>query len=44
MDALSSSLNLLGMSSLLQEDAAGVRVIEMLETLKQKAKTIQVKV
>ena len=34
IDALSASLELLGMTKLLQEDAAGVRVIEMLGTLK----------
>ena len=37
IEALSSSLELLGMTSLLQEDAAGIRVIEMLETLKHSA-------
>ena len=34
IDALASSLDLLGMTNLLQQDAAGIRVIEMLETLK----------
>ena len=34
INALSQSFELLGMTKLLQEDAAGVRVIEMLETLK----------
>lgn len=37
IEALSSSLNLLGMTPLLQEDAAGIRVIEMLDTLKHSA-------
>ena len=37
IDALSASLELLGMTKLLQEDAAGVRVIEMLGTLKHSA-------
>ena len=37
IDALSSSLNLLGMTSLLEDDAAGMRIIEMLETLKHSA-------
>ena len=37
IEALSSSLELLGMTNLLEEDAAGVRVIEMLETLKHSA-------
>lgn len=43
IDALSASLDLLGMSSLLQEDAAGVRIIEMLETLKHSAKQYSLK-
>lgn len=34
INALSQSFELLGMTKLLQEDAAGVRIIEMLETLK----------
>lgn len=34
IDALSASLELLGMTKLLQEDAAGERVIEMIDTLK----------
>ncbi len=37
IDALSSSLNTLGMTTLLQQDAAGIRIIEMLETLKHSA-------
>ena len=43
IDALSASLELLGMSSLLEEDAAGVRVIEMLETLKHSANQYNLK-
>lgn len=34
IDALSASLEQLGMTKLLKEDAAGIRVIEMLDTLK----------
>ena len=34
IDALAASLDILGMTTLLQEDAAGERVIEMLDTLK----------
>ena len=37
IDKLSSSLEILGMSHLLQGDAAGTRVIEMLDTLKHSA-------
>ncbi|MCW8987293.1 MAG: PD-(D/E)XK nuclease family protein, partial [Gammaproteobacteria bacterium] len=43
IDALSASLDILGMRSLLQEDAAGVRVIEMLDTLKHSAKQYTLK-
>lgn len=43
IDALSASLELLGMDSLLEEDAAGVRVIEMLETLKHSANQYSLK-
>lgn len=37
IDALSASIDLLGMTNLLQQDAAGMRIIEMLETLKHSA-------
>ena len=37
IETLSASLELLGITSLLQEDAAGMRIIEMLETLKHSA-------
>ncbi|MDH5600971.1 MAG: PD-(D/E)XK nuclease family protein [Gammaproteobacteria bacterium] len=37
IDALSTSLEILGMSPLFKEDAAGIRVIEMLDTLKHSA-------
>lgn len=37
INALSLSLELLSMSNLLKEDAAGVRIIEMLDTLKHSA-------
>ena len=43
IETLNSSLELLGMTSLLQEDAAGVRVIEMLETLKHSAQQYNLK-
>ena len=37
IEALSTSLDLLSMTNLLQDDAAGVRIIEMLDTLKHSA-------
>lgn len=37
VESLTSSLKLLGMTGLLEEDAAGIRVLEMLETLKHSA-------
>lgn len=37
IDAVKESLNILGMTKLLQEDDAGIRVIEMLDTLKHSA-------
>lgn len=37
IDQLSASLELLGMTHLLQDDAAGSRILEMLETLKHSA-------
>ncbi|MCK4864031.1 MAG: PD-(D/E)XK nuclease family protein [Gammaproteobacteria bacterium] len=43
IEALSSSFELLGMTSLLQNDAAGVRVIELLETLKHSAQQYNLK-
>lgn len=43
IDALSSSLDVLGMTSLLQDDAAGVRVIEMLDTLRHSANQYSLK-
>lgn len=43
IEALSSSLEIIGMSSLLEKDAAGVRVIEMLETLKHSANLYNLK-
>lgn len=43
VDALTLSLNRLGMTSLLEDDAAGVRIIEMLETLKHSAQQYELK-
>ncbi len=37
IEALSASLDVLGMTELLKKDAAGIRIIEMLETLKHSA-------
>ena len=43
IDKLSSSLELIGMTNLLETDAAGIRVIEMLETLKNSANQYSLK-
>lgn len=44
IESLTSSLEILGMMSLLQDDAAGMRVIEMLETLKHSANQYPLKI
>ena len=43
IEKLSSSIELLGMTTLLQEDAAGSRIIEMLNTLKYSAEKYSLK-
>ena len=43
IETLSASLEVLGMTTLLQEDAAGTRVMEMLETLKYSASQYKIK-
>ena len=43
IEALSASLEVLGITNLLQEDAAGIRIIEMLETLKHSALQYELK-
>ncbi|MDH5660209.1 MAG: PD-(D/E)XK nuclease family protein, partial [Gammaproteobacteria bacterium] len=43
IESLTASLQILGMTSLLQKDAAGMRVIEMLDTLKHSANQYNLK-
>ena len=43
IDALSSSIKCIGMTSLLEKDLAGIRIIEMLDTLKHSAEQYTLK-
>lgn len=43
IDALSSSIKYIGMTSLLEKDLAGIRIIEMLDTLKHSAEQYTLK-